>query len=382
MTEKLTKYFASTYLACIGDKIGFGNGDREQNYMKSHITTDNKQWTEIGEGICNVIMYKFIAEGGITNIDINKLIYSDDTLMHLDTITGLLEDYKDRDELYNNICKHYINSFKDIAHVRDVLLAGRQTIEAIKNINSGMNWKMFAYNKSAGGNGGAMRTMCLGLAYHKSSNIIALIEAAIMISSITHPNCISFIGSIISALFTSYAIKDMSPETWIFEAIRLLESTMIDDIIEKIKPNYIEFLKEDKKIYLNKLLTYVEQSFDDNYNYIIDDTHNRCIFPWKRTLYYYEEFATNKKILYPGAGGDDCIIIAYDSLLMSKNNYEKLIYMAMLNIGDSDTIGSIASAWYGALYGFDKVPLNLIINNELYQTINKYSEALFKKYYN
>ena len=54
----------------------------------------------------------------------------------------------------------------------------------------------------------------------------------------------------------------------------------------------------------------------------------------------------------------------------------------MLNIGDSDTIGSIASAWYGALYGFDKVPLNLIIKTDDYYLIaEKLSKSLYLKYY-
>ena len=57
--------------------------------------------------------------------------------------------------------------------------------------------------------------------------------------------------------------------------------------------------------------------------------------------YYYENFATNKRVFNPGSGADDCVIIAYDCLLMSKNNYEKLIYTSMIHIGDSDTTGSI-----------------------------------------
>jgi ADP-ribosylglycohydrolase len=369
MSNKLDRYFASIYLAMIGDKIGFGNGDRETNYMKGHINIDNDNWRGISESLSNFIIFKFIAEGGINGINLNKLRISDDTIMHLDTISSLLEKYSDRDELYNITCKKYLESFKNLNEMKDVYLAGRQTIEAIKNINSGMNWKIFAYNKSAGGNGGLMRTMCLGLAFTSNNNLIALIESSIMISSITHPNCISFIGSIISALFTSYAIRDMIPETWIFEIVRLLESTTIDDIIEKIKPSYIEFFKEDKKVFLNKLLTYIEQSFDDNYNYLINETHLRCILPWKRALYYYEEFSTNKKIFYPGAGADDCIIIAYDSLLMSKDNYEKLIYLSMINIGDSDTIGSIASTWYGALYGFNNFNIKKFKELEFFNKI-------------
>jgi len=380
MTNKLDRYIASIFLASIGDRIGFENGIREQNIIGEHIMTNKPDWKEVSESLCNLIIYTFIAKGGIMGIDIEGLRYSDDTVMHLDTLNGLLSDYKSLDELYNKICQNYIESFKDLKYAKDVLIAGRQTIEAIKNINSGMNWKLFPYSKFAGGNGGAMRTMCIGLAYNKPSKLLSLIESSIMISSITHPNCVSFIGSIVSALFTSYAINDIAIETWIFELIRLLESNIIDDIIEKIKPNYIEYFIEDKKSYLNKLLTYVEHSFDDNYNFLINDTHLRCVLPWKRTLYYFEEFSTNKKIMYPGAGADDCIIIAYDCLLMSKNNYEKLIYTSMLNIGDSDTIGTIASAWFGALYGFINIPNNLIVKNKFYKSIIDNTTLLYNKF--
>jgi ADP-ribosylarginine hydrolase len=329
----------------------------------------------------NIIIFRFISEGGIMNLDISNMMISDDTTMHLDTISGLINDYSNRDELYNNICKYYLESFKDIKKMQDILLAGIQTINAIRDINSGINWRNFSYNKLAGGNGGLMRTMCIGLAFHKNTDLLKLIESSIMISSITHPNSLSFLGSITSALFTSYGLKDINIETWIFELIRLLESNKINDIIEKIKPEYIEYFIEDKKSFLYKLSTYVETSFE-NYNYIIGSQHPREIYPSKRMIYYYDNFSSNKNIIYPGAGADDCIIIAYDCLLMSRSNYEKLIYTSMINIGDSDTIGTIASAWYGALYGFKNVPSNLIIpNDENYKISDKYGNALYNKYY-
>ena len=382
MSNKLDKYFASIYLAIVGDKIGFGDGHREKNYLDEMISVDtNSNWQSIGEGLSTILIFKFISEGGITGIDIDSLLISDDTVMHLDTASGLIDDYKNRDDLYNIICKQYLESFKNISHMRDVLLAGRQTLEAIKNINSGLNWKNVSYNKLAGGNGGAMRTMCIGLAFYQTNSLLKLIESSIMISSITHPNCISFLGAIVSALFTSYGLRDLNLETWIFELINILESTIIDSIIEKIKPNYIEYFIEDKKIFMHKLLTYIETSFE-NYNYIASGINHRAIYPWKRMLYYYENFASNKKVLYPGSGADDCVIIAYDCLMMSKNNYEKLIYTSMINIGDSDTIGTIASAWYGSLYGFSNVPLNLLNDtSEHYQTARKYALSLHKKYY-
>jgi ADP-ribosylarginine hydrolase len=381
MNNKFDHFFASIYLAAVGDKIGFGNGNREKNYSSVVTVDNNPNYSVIGEGLSTLMIFRFIAEGGIVGLDLENLKISDDTIMHLDTIKGFINNYSDRNDLYNNITKLYVDSFQDIPYMRDVLLAGRQTLEAIKNINSGVNWRNFSYSKLAGGSGGPMRTMCVGLCFYQNNNLLKLIESSIMITSITHPNCTAFIGSIASALFTSYALKDMNPETWIFELIRLLESDTIDNIIEKVKSSYIENFKEDKKDFLHKLLTYVETSFED-YNYIITETNIRAIYPWKRMVYYYDNFATNKKVINPGAGADDVIIIAYDCLLMSKLNYEKLIYTSMIHIGDSDTIGSIASAWYGALYGFKNVPINLINKDDMhYNLIEKMSTEIHEKYY-
>lgn len=383
MSNKLDKYFASIYLAAIGDKIGFGDGRREMNYSKGPIVVENENKVmDYGENLNYYLLLVFIADGGITGLNIDNLMISDDTEMHLGTIKGLLSDYKNRDELYNEVTKYYLESFKNLEYMRDKLLAGRQTLEAIKNINAGVNWKNFQYNKNAGGSGGPMRTMCIGLAFYKTSDLLKLIESTIMITSITHPNCTAFLGAITSALFTSYAIRDMNPEIWIFELKNLLNLTTIDDIIEKIKPSYIEAFKEDKKAFIFKLDTYIETSFDDNYNYIVNELHLRSIYPWKRMMYYYENFSTNKKIFFPGSGADDSVIIAYDCLLMSKNNYEKLIFTSMINIGDSDTVGSIASAWYGALNGFTKIPNNIISKTDpYYEIFDVMSKSLFNKYY-
>lgn len=379
--SKLDKYFASLYLASLGDRIGFGNGKREKSYIDENIISGNKISQTLVEGLSSIMIFKFIAEGGITGLNIEKLKISDDTIMHTNTCDGLIYDYKNRDDLYNYITQKYVTSFKDINYMRDVLLAGKQTIESIKNINAGVNWKNFVYNKNAGGSGGPMRTMCIGLAFYQTDNLLKLIESTIMITSITHPNCTAFLGAITSALFTSYALRDMNPETWIFELIRLLDTDVIDNIIEKIKPSFIEQFKEDKKAFIFKINTYIETSFDE-YNYIINETHQRVIYSYQRMMYYYDNFATNKKIIKPGSGADDSVIIAYDCLMMSKNNYEKLIYMSMINIGDTDTIGSIASAWYGALYGLSNVPPNLIVKTDkMYLLMEMNAENIYSKYY-
>ena len=61
---------------------------------------------------------------------------------------------------------------------------------------------------------------------------------------------------------------------------------------------------------------------------------------------------------WPGAMGVDSVIIAYDALLGSKDSWEELMLRAALHGGDSDSTGSIAGSWFGAIYGFKNVDKN------------------------
>lgn len=61
-----------------------------------------------------------------------------------------------------------------------------------------------------------------------------------------------------------------------------------------------------------------------------------------------------------GASGHDAPMIAYDALLGARGSWHELCYRAVFHGGDNDSTGAIASAWYGALYGFarDVPPAN------------------------
>ena len=61
---------------------------------------------------------------------------------------------------------------------------------------------------------------------------------------------------------------------------------------------------------------------------------------------------------WPGAIGLDSVIISYDALLGSGDNWEELCLRGMLHCGDSDSTGCIAGSWFGAFYGFKNVPQN------------------------
>lgn len=65
-----------------------------------------------------------------------------------------------------------------------------------------------------------------------------------------------------------------------------------------------------------------------------------------------------KSVSYSGWGGSsghDSVIIAYDALLSSNQDWNEVCKRAMLHGGDNDSTGTIAGAWYGALKGFDGV---------------------------
>ena len=79
------------------------------------------------------------------------------------------------------------------------------------------------------------------------------------------------------------------------------------------------------------------------------------MMPNYRSKFFHDMFHFNKNRIYPGAGGDDSVIIAYDALLDSKDNWEKLVVYSMLHVGDSDTTGTIAGAFYGAMYGITNI---------------------------
>ena len=80
-------------------------------------------------------------------------------------------------------------------------------------------------------------------------------------------------------------------------------------------------------------------------------------FPEKYELEQREQFYKSVALTgWPGALGVDSVIIAYDALLHSKDNWEELCLSSMLHGGDSDSTGTIAAAWFGALYGMKGVP--------------------------
>ena len=366
MEKKITAAFL---LGFMGDIIGFGNGITEFN-NSNRFSHDNfgDKFEQAGADYSNELVFNFIYEGGFKTHPKPSYTVSDDSIMLEANAKALIEWFKqdkeksDIDLLINIIKKEYIELIKErleLEKFERVYKGGLTTINYLKKLKIGNDYKDFAYDDKAGGSGGSMRSAIIGVVFNKKSNLLKLIEVAIESTCLTHPNAIAFLGSIMVALFASYAVAGIEPVRWCVEAMEVLESDIIDNYIKTKKEAYETFYMRDKKIFINKWKDYIEDRFDE-----YDFTYKKSMvmkYPAQRTL-FYNKFSARKKDIYPGAGGDDSVIIAYDCLVDSEGSWDKIVFYSMLHVGDSDTTGTICGFLYGLYYGLDSVYNSMITN--------------------
>ena len=264
--------------------------------------------------------------------------------------------------------KNYINEYLHILEKLkdDKRGSGINTINILEKIKRLQSIYKLDYKESAGGNGAAMRTSVIGLIYYQEKDVDKLIENSIVASRVTHNYSLGFLGGLVTALFTSYAVRDIPPWDWVDMLLNLYNDGKIDNYMKKTNI-YKEYLK-DKDIFFDKWEQYKEQKLS---NFIKIDNINLHKFIGRLDFldeYNSYTFRDNKKnYARYGASGISCLIVAYDSLLMSyggnkrpldsnfknlKVSLDSLIFFSCLHFGDNDTTGAVAGAWYGALYGF------------------------------
>jgi len=205
-------------------------------------------------------------------------------------------------------------------------------------------WDQMVYDKAGGGCGGSMRAMCIGLRFAGQQNRSDLVRYAVESARITHNHVNGFMGAVVSAAFTAYAIEDIPAKKW--------GHLLITDLIPQVE-QYCHsagrdwaLIQQDMHKFSAKFQQYMrirnvtdgdsEPVFPDNYGIKERDDFYR---QWS-----YDGWA--------GASGDDSVIIAYDAILGAKDNWETLVERGVLHYGDNDSTGTICCAWYGAAYGY------------------------------
>jgi ADP-ribosylglycohydrolase len=373
--EIVNKIRASVLLHALGDTMGFGNGMIEFNHQRLNVTS-----TYTLE-----LLYEFIENGGITGIDLTGWKVSDDTLLNMAVIRSFLTNFKTIYELGNNLKKEFLKVNDQFDKELDIRIPGVTTRLSMDMLKKGTEWDKIPYGKDSGGSGASMRTPCIGLMYYGSDNLEKLLKYSIESSRITHNNAVGYLGGLTSALFTAYAMEKREPRTWAPRLIKLLKSGIIDKYIAETR-DYDQY-NEDKHDFISQWEHYITDKFDSDGKIIVRKSHRNLVY---RGNYYASNFGRERmnskyghkgKISgFIGGGGDDSVIIAYDCLLDAENSWEKLVIYAMLHIGDTDTTGCIAGAWYGAYYGMDNVPNHLLNNLEYKNELNELATKIGDKF--
>ena len=358
---------ASLFLSSYFETLGYYNGIWEFNYGFQNI-----EKSKDASFINYEIVHHFFALGGFDNIDITKFNSSDDTILMISTCKGLINGGKEI-----NFIEGYLESFNLLKDNKRQ--SGSTTLDSLEFMRTNKSINKLKYDSKMGGNGASIRTSPIGLYFRNEKDIPKLIETSIIASRITHNHTIGFLGGLVTALFTNFAFRKLNITTWIEELLKLEDK--IDNYMKttNINKQYLE----DKDKFFDKWRQYQELKVN---NFKLRDkdftTYQSRIESLKKFNHDEENFARF------GSSGLSSTIYAYDSLLMAHTSKEypydlknldvsldSLIFYSTLHCGDNDSIGIIAGAWYGALYGFNKFNEEKIkqleFHNDIQYVLNK-----------
>ncbi|KAH3863487.1 ADP-ribosylhydrolase ARH1-like [Dreissena polymorpha] len=345
------KYEAAMVLSGVGDALGFKNGEWE------YCTSGDQIHSEVH------------SRGGLENIDVRLPDWrvSDDTIFHIATGKALAEHGKIREKmpLFRKLAEEY----KLRASALSKRSPGEVTLQSCRQLDPWtFNGHMIPFNPKGGGSGAAMRSMCIGLRFWKKEQIQDLVHVSVEAGMMTHHHPTGYLGSLASALFTSYAIQGRPTREWGVELLKNLP------IAEEYVKSRKEFVRENMSawpFFENSWKAYLktrgiqdgrrEPRFPENFNVAARDT-------FYRTLSYDG---------WGGSSGHDAPMIAYDALLGSCGSWRELCNRAMFHGGDSDTTGVIAGCWYGALYGYAGVPERNFKNLEFGTQLREIGKRLY-----
>ena len=386
MVEISERIEASLMLSSYLETIGFKNGQWEFNYGIS-INDKNmylKIWTNL--------LHEYMILGG-SNIDITGWNASDDTILIIATALGCIDNGSE--EIYK---KYYLN-YLDIL-IEDKRGPGINTINTLKLVKQGETINTLPINSRMGGNGAAMRTGPIGLKWY--NDIERVIDESLIASKITHNYYIGFLGGMVTALFTAFAMNDIKPWLWCDELIKLYNNKIIHKYYISDKRHriedldyYIGFWKKYKELRISKL--------------IYKNTTSNFIFPGERTEFILR-FSPDSKIKKQldegitfdkleniswnkiGASGLDSCIYAYDCLLSSINtpgsikldlnnitySFDSFIALVSIHPGDNDTTAAIGGFWYGALLGYNNIDRNRMKQLEFYNELKNIVDKINK----
>eukprot|EP00002_Diphylleia_rotans_P011572 TRINITY_DN2284_c0_g2_i3.p1 TRINITY_DN2284_c0_g2~~TRINITY_DN2284_c0_g2_i3.p1 ORF type:complete len:366 (+),score=81.91 TRINITY_DN2284_c0_g2_i3:46-1143(+) len=335
-TADLSERFqASMVLGAVGDAIGYKNGSWEFCRNGPHIHAEMMEITK-GKGVNALVITR-------------DWMVSDDTVMSLATADGLLDsaDVFNITATSKSIAKYYKLCMNDMGG----RAPGMTCISSLRRVSAdGEGWDKVGFSRSGGGCGASMRSNPIGLVFWRPGHIDYLVAYSIESGRTTHHHPTGYLGSLITALFCSYAIQQIPIVEW--------PRRFLGQVLQKAK-EYVT--KAGREVEENlRSFSYFENSWRA---YV----QLRGIANDEPTPTYPSPFGIQERDEYyksisfdgwGGASGDDSVIIAYDALLGAKGSWAEFLHRGALHSGDSDSTAYIGACWWGLVYGFEGVPQN------------------------
>lgn len=384
MVEINEKIEASLMIASYLETVGFKNGHWEFNLGINILNHSMylKTWT--------YLLHNFSILGG-SDINITGWNASDDTILILATAKAVTDGGTEE-----NYKKYYL-SYLDML-LEDKRASGTNTLNTLKLVKQGYSINTLPINSKMGGNGASMRTSPIGLVWYK--NFEKIIEESLIASKLTHNYYIGFLGGMVTALFTAFAMNNIKPWKWCEELIKLYN----DQIIHKYYLSDGKHTLEDLDNFMGYWKKYQETRIS---KLIYKNTSTNFIYPGERTefiLGFSPDSKIKKQLMEGkhfdnlehiswksiGSSGLDSCIYAYDCLLLSMNtprsieldfnnitySWNSFITLVAIHPGDNDTTASIGGAWYGALLGYHGITQDRMKQLEFYKELKKVSDKI------
>lgn len=201
---------------------------------------------------------------------------------------------------------------------------GPSTVKVLRQINKGRDWQAAArhqFKDGSFGNGGAMRVAPLAVFLHQKAEVQTLVQMARQSAAVTHAHAEAIDASVAIALATFNGFEQLEPVENLRAIAKHLQTPALQQRIQRL----IEWLAAKPQ----------------------------------------PDIATVKSELGAGTAARESIPVAlYIALQTLEKNFSELLFQAHHRGGDTDTIGAMAGAIWGAYHGAAGIPADYLKRTE------------------